>query len=129
MQVKFEQLEEGYEFPSTTYTLNPEAVSKYREAVGETPPPETASVSPMAIAAYGMTALSQALSLPPGAIHTAQEMEFIKLVPLGTTITCRARVVQKQARARFRMLAVEINICDQNNEPVLVEKTTLILPE
>jgi len=127
--VEFEQLEVGYEFPSTTYALTPEIISKYLEAVEEIPCPQIESVPPMAIAAYAMSALSQVLSLPPGSIHTAQEMEFLQSVPLGTTVSCSAKIVQKQARARFRLLVVEINIRDQDEELVLLEKTTLILPE
>ena len=127
--IEFEQLEEGYEFPSATYELTPETIASYLEAVGDITFLQTGSVPPMAIAAYAMSALSQVLSMPPGSIHTAQEMEFLKSVPLGTTVSCNARVVQKQARARFRLLVVEINISDQDEEVVLREKTTLILPE
>lgn len=123
----FDQLEAGHDFAPTSYLLTAEAVEAYREAVGDavTPPTEA---PPMAVAACGMAALARMLTIPPGAIHTAQEMQFLRPVPPGSRLQCQARVVQKQARARFRMLAVELAISTADG-PALVQKTTLIFPE
>lgn len=123
----FDQLEAGHEFAPTSCRLSAETVQAYREAVGDkvTPPAES---PPMAIAACGMAALARVLTIPPGTIHTAQEMQFLRPVPPESDLRCRARVVQKQARARFRMLAVEITISTADG-PALLQKTTLVLPE
>lgn len=123
----FDQLEVGHEFAPTSYRLTADAVEAYREAVGDavTPPAEA---PPMAVAACGMAALARVLIIPPGTIHTAQEMQFLRPVAPESRLQCRARVVQKQARARFRMLAVEVAISTADGQ-ALLQKTTLILPE
>ena len=83
---------------------------------------------PLAIAAYAMAALAKSLVLPPGSIHAAQELEFHKLVPVGTSISCRGRVAQKLSRGKLNMLVIEIEALDQCEEKVLSGKATLILP-
>ncbi len=127
-RIEYDLLVEGYELPLATFELTLEAVSRYIDAVGELSTPPIRSVPPLAMAAYALKALLQSITLPPGTIHTSQETEFFKSVPPWSTISCHAKVVQKQVRARFRSLAVETSILDQAGELVLRGKTTLILP-
>ena len=127
----FEQLAAGYEFPPSSYELKSSVISKYLEAVGKpskqnSPAPEF--VPPMAIAAYMMTAVSQSLSLPPGSIHVSQELEFFKLVPVGSTINCRGRVAQKLNRGKLHLLAIELDAQNQDQEKVLSGQATIIVP-
>ena len=123
---KYEELEVGYEFPNVSYELDPSIVSKYEEAV-EARSPLTNVVPPMAIAAYAMKAASQFVDMPPGSIHTSQEIEFLKPVTVGSHIYCQSRVIQKLSRANLNMLVIELATFDQDKEPVLSGKTTLIL--
>ena len=83
---------------------------------------------PLAIAAYVMTALSKSVILPPGSIHASQELEFFKLVPVGTSISCRSRVAQKLNRGKLHLLMIELEALNRDEEKVLSGKATLILP-
>jgi len=125
----FEQLAVGYEFPPVTYQLSESAISKYVEAVGEQQDFLTSgTVPPLAIGAYAMNALSQSFSIPPGSIHASQEFEFLKVVPIGTTITCCGKIAQKVERGRLSLVVLEINGLNQDKEKVLTGKATVAIP-
>jgi len=131
LPIKFEQLVVGYEFPPSSYELKASVISKYLEAVGKPNKQNSLAVEfvpPMAIAAYTMTTVVQSFSLPPGSIHASQELEFFKLVPVGTTINCRGRVAQKLNRGKLHLLAIELDAQNQYQEKVLSGQATIIVP-
>ncbi len=123
--ISYKDLVPGYEFPPTSYELNASLVSKYLRAVDSS---GGEFVPPLAIAAYAMTAMAGSLSLPPGSIHASQDLEFFKLVPIGATVNCQARVARKLTRGKMCMLILELNIFDQNKEKVQSGKATVMLP-
>ena len=134
---QYEQLEVGYEFPPVSYDISTEAISKYLEATDESSnlyyQPDnsqtlTGLVPPLAIAAYAMTALSQNLAFPPGTIHVSQELEFIKELMAGSRITCRAQLSRKHERRNLHLFAIDLSVLDQNQDIVLLGKTSFILP-
>jgi len=127
--ISFEELAVGYEFPATNYELSKSLIAKYLEAVGGQQYFLTSGVvPPLAIAAYAMTALSQSFSVPPGSIHASQEFEFLKLVPIGSTVSCGGKIVQKVQRGRLYLVVLEINALNQDKEKVLSGKATVAVP-
>ena len=127
--VSFEQLPIGFEFPAISYELSTSVISKYLEAVGESADFLASGITPpLAIAACAMTALSQSFTVPPGSIHASQEFEFLKLVPVGATIKCGGRLVQKLTRGSLNLIVIEINTLNQNRERVLTGKATIAVP-
>lgn len=125
----FEQLAVGHEFPPTTYQLSESVISKYVEAVdGQQDFLTSRIVPPLAIGAYAMTALAQSFSIPPGSIHASQEFEFLKIVPIGTTITCSGKIAQKIERGRLTLVVLEINVLNRDEEKVLSGKATVAVP-
>jgi len=129
--LKWDQLVPGYKFPPTSYELNASAVSKYLEAVDREDRWQASSVSefvpPMAIATYAMTAMSKSLQIPGGAIHTAEDLEFHKAVPIGATVSSHSKVDRKLSRGKFQMLTIELSILDDDDEQVVSGKASLIL--
>jgi len=125
--VNYEELIPGYEFPPASYELSASLVSKYLQAVDGA---GDGFVPPLAITACVIAAMSGSFSLPPGtiAIHASQELELLKLVPIGATIECHTRVAQKITRGKMSMLILELEIFDQGNEKVQSGKTTIALP-
>ncbi len=137
--VIYEQLVVGYELPHVSYELSAPAISKYLEAVnGESEQwhstkqggykPLSGFVPPMAIAAFSIGALLQSLQMLAGSIHASQELQFLRLVPIGATIECQARVAKKLHRGGLRLLAFELSTLNQEGEQVLSGKATLVLP-
>ncbi len=124
----FEQLAVGHEFPPTSYQLTESVISRYVEAVGgQQDFLALGIVPPLAIGAYAMNALSQSFSIPPGSIHASQEFEFLKVVPIGTTITCSGKIAQKVERGRLSLVVLEINGLNQDKEKVLTGKATVAI--
>jgi len=106
-------------------------ISKYLTAAGrpiENSSPLQEFVPPTAIAAYAMNAVAKSISLPPGSIHASQELEFLKAVPIGATIDCRGRIVQKINRGKLNLLVIELEALDREQEKVLSGKATIVVP-
>jgi len=124
-------LKVGHQFPSTSYQLDSSMVSDYLKAVDETSElyKSTNLVPPTAIVASAMSMLSESISFPPGAIHFHQELEFMDTVPIGETVTCQAKVSNREDRGKLHILTIELNICGQDRRPVLTGKTGFVLPE
>jgi len=124
--ISYEELTPGYKFPPASYDLSVSLVSKYLEAVDGT---GDGFVPPLAITALAIATMAGAIPLPPGniAIHASQELEFFKLVPIGTTIECHIGVSQKIARGKMSMLILELEVFDQDKEKVQSGKTTIAL--
>ncbi len=127
--ISFEESAVGYEFPPTSYELSESVIAKYLEAVGgQQHFLASGIVPPLAIATYAMTVLSQSFSVPPGSIHASQEFEFLKLVPIGSTISCGGKIAQKVQRGKLQLVALEINALNQDKEKVLSGKATIVVP-
>jgi hypothetical protein len=125
--ISYEELTPGYKFPPTTYELNASFVSKYLRAVDAA---GDGSVPPLAITACAIASMTESVPLPPGtiAIHASQDLEFLKLVPVGATIECHIGVAQKIARGKMSMLILEIEVFDEGKEKVQSGKATVALP-
>ena len=127
--LSFKQLPVGFEFPPTSYQLTEPVIAKYLEAVGETSDFLTSGVvPPLAIAACAMTALSQSFTVPPGSIHASQELEFLRVVPIGTSISCGGKIAQKLERGSLNLVILEINVTNQAGEKVMTGKATIAAP-
>jgi len=87
------------------------------------------TVPPLAIAAFAMTALAKSFSVPPGSIHASQELEFLKKVPVGATVSCGGRIAQKVERGRLSLVVLEIDAVNQDQEKVLAGKATIAIPQ
>lgn len=119
----------GYQFPPISYELTGPVVAKYLDAVGERQDfLKLRIVPPLAIAACAMTALSQSFAVPPGSIHASQELEFLKIVPVGATISCGGRIAHRLERGRLNLMSIEISALDQDEEKVLTGKATIAMP-
>jgi hypothetical protein len=125
--ISYEELTPGYKFPPATYELSASFVSKYLKAVDGA---GVGFVPPLAITACAIATMTKSVPLPPGtiAIHASQELEFFKMVPIGTTIECHIGVAQKIARGKMSMLILEIEVFDKDKEKVQSGKATIALP-
>ena len=127
--LSFKQLPVGFEFPPISYELTEPVIGKYLEAVGEETDLLTSGiVPPLAIAACAMTALSQSATVPPGSIHASQELEFLKVVPIGASISCGGKIAQKLERGSLNLVILEINVMNQAGEKVMTGKATIAAP-
>ncbi len=130
-KVEYYQLFAGFEFPAQSYTLDYQTVSLYLEATGDNHElfRKEGLVPPMAVTAFAMASLAGAVSMPPGTIHVSQELDFLRVVKIGDTITCRSVVSRKVDRGGLRLMNTDITVTNQNQEQVLTGKVGFVLPE
>jgi acyl dehydratase len=130
-KIEYHQLCAGFEFLPQSFILDSQAVSLYLEAVKESSDlyRNEGLVPPMAVTAYAMAALSRAVTMPPGTIHVSQELDFLKLVRVGDTITCQSTVSRKVNRGGLRLMNTDITVLNQNQEKVLTGRVGFVLPE
>jgi hypothetical protein len=100
--ISYEKLTPGYKFPPTTYELTPSFVSRYLKAVEGS---DAGFVPPLAMTACAIATMTKAVPLPPGtiAIHASQELEFLRLVPVGVTVECHKSRFSMRARRKYSL--------------------------
>ena len=107
--------------------------ASYRAAVDDDAPPSNPAsggehvVPPMAVAAMVMGAAMEAVELPAGAVHTAQEIEFARPVEEGVPLACSATVVSNSVRRGTRFIVLEMLGVD-GGETALSARSTIAIP-
>ncbi len=130
-KIDIRQVETGFEFSPATYRLDAATVADYLAAVEEPAPlyRDTGLVPPMAVAALALASLSGSMTMPPGAIHVSQEVEFLSSVNISDTVTSRAVVARSQRRSNMHMVTVDMRVADERQKEILTARTSFILPE
>lgn len=130
-KIEYYQLTAGFEFPPQSYLLDSVTVALYLDATQDSDElfRQGGLVPPMAVTAFAMTALSQSIRMPSGTIHVSQELDFLKLVHVGDTITCHSKISRKVERGGLRLMNTDISVLNQNQEKVLTGKVGFVLPD
>ena len=121
--------QERLELDLGAWTVNEEFVAAYLEAVGDESPAyfQHRLAPPLALAARGLGGLLQKLELPPGAIHSVQEIETKKPIPFGAQVTAQAVVGPARRRGDMELLAVGLSLQDRGGAPALESKSTVLV--
>ena len=129
-KIDYRELTAGYEFEPASFRLDTGSVLEYLDAVeGDKRIYEKGNiVPPMSIAALAMTAMSAKLSIPPGAIHVSQDLQFLIPVAFNESVTSYTRVNGIIHRGKFHMITIGINVLNKENTPVLNGETSFLLP-
>ena len=112
-----------------SWELTDEFVHDYLGAVGDDLPlyARHGLVPPVALAARAMGSLLERLGLPPGAIHSLQEVSALAPVAVGQVITARASVGQPKRRGGMEFITAAVCISDKAGKDVLSSKTTVLV--
>ena len=120
-------LEPGQRLFSQSMAVSAAHAAAYRSAVGDDGAlAEEHLVPPMALAAMVMGAAMEAVELPAGAVHTAQELEFGQPVAEGATLACSATVVSNSVRRGTRFIVLEMRGGD-GTETALAARSTIAI--
>ena len=129
LPITYDQLTVGYEFPQASYELSASAVANYLRGVGQQGAIAVEFVPPLAITACTIATMSESMEFTSGVIHASQDLEFYKLVPVGSVIQCQSRVAGKVDRGKMHMLTIEYNAFNKDKEKVQSGKATLVLSD
>lgn len=130
MTVSLAALPKGHEFAETRYEITPEWVSAYvaaveDEAIALLP---DAPCPPLALAALSIRALLDQASLPEGAIHVAQELQFTRAARPGDALVVRARIASRGERQGWVLMSVDVAVEDKAGSPVMNGRAAITFP-
>lgn len=127
----YQQLVPGLTFSPASYVIDASAVGGYLKAIGSGQSVGNVSraVPPVIVAGLSMKGMMEQVKLDSGSIHLSQELEFLRAVSVGETVTCRASVGKKQERAGLKMVTFEMEIFNACGEKVMTGKTLVGIPE
>lgn len=122
-------LPHGYVFPPGPVSLTPEAVAAYVAATQDgSAYASSGGVPPLAVAALALRRLLEACTLPPGSLHTGQEIEFHAVVRPGDELTMTGQIAQRSERAGMAIVVVEFAV-SRPDSPVVTGRTTVMAPQ
>ncbi|MBN2074155.1 MAG: MaoC family dehydratase N-terminal domain-containing protein [Dehalococcoidales bacterium] len=129
-KIDYEKLTTGFEFEPSGFRIDGDSMNKYLDAVdGDKNIYEKDNiVPPMSVAALAMTAMAEGISMPPGAVHVSQDIQFLNTVRINEELTSVARVNRIVKRGKIHMLSIGINVVNEQNTSVLEGETSFILP-
>jgi 3-hydroxybutyryl-CoA dehydratase len=105
------------------------SVEEYLRAVGDTLPLylELGLTPPIALAAGALGSLLQRLDLPPGAVHSLQEIEALGPVPFGVDITGTASLSPPRRRGDLEFITAGFSLSEGTGRQVLSGKSTVLV--
>lgn len=124
---KYIELAEGYEYPVSIITFNEQDIIAYLKATNDSNSIyfKLGMVPPLAVAARVLAELSQGIVSPPNTVHSSQELEFKKVIPIGEQFKLIAKVEEKLDRGYLHLLTTGFRIFDPNQNLVMAGKITV----
>lgn len=105
-------------------------VLAYLRAVGDEQPiyAGTGLAPPMFGVAMALGQILQRRALPPGAIHSLQEFDTLRPIPIGSGLRTACSLERQRERAGLRFLTFGIDMNTPEGDTALAIKTTLMVP-
>ena len=112
------------------WEVGEEFVREYLAAVDDPSPGyfKYSLVPPLALAARTMGSLLEHLALPPGAIHSLQEITTLAPIPFGQEVTAKASLGPPKRRGGMDFVTAGFTLKDLHGHDVLGGKSTVLIP-
>lgn len=132
--MRISELKLGDKLPVLTFTLEPNKIKDYLEAVEEssgyfTQWSQGEIAPPITCASLAVGSLFNEMEFPAGTIHLSQEITLNKPVKVGQILLCRSSLIRDQVRRNLRIMTLQLEIGNEAGEKVLEGKTTFIFSE
>ena len=121
------EAEQKLDLGSIDATLD--SVETYLRSVGDSSPiyNEAGIAPPLFSAASALGSLLKELALPPGAIHSLQEIETVTPVVIGREVTAHALVEKPRRRAGLEFVTVVCTV-ESHGSTAIRSKSTVLVP-
>ena len=121
------EAEQKLDLGSIDATLD--SVETYLRSVGDSSPiyNEVGIAPPLFSAASALGSLLKELALPPGAIHSLQEIETVTPVVIGSEVTAQALVEKPRRRAGLEFVTVVCTV-ESHGSTAIKSKSTVLVP-
>ncbi len=112
-----------------SFDATQDSVDEYLDSVGDglSIYKETGFAPPLYSAASALGALLRELALPPGAIHSLQEVKTLSPVAIGSSVNVSALVEKPRRRAGLEFITVVCSI-ESDGALALTSKSTVLAP-
>ena len=112
------------------WTITEDSVRQYLGAVGDSQLAyfDHLMVPPLALSAYALGGLLDKLALPPGAIHSLQEIRTVRPVGFGEQITAVAQLERSRQRGGLEFTTASYVLTNSAGAQVQTGKTTVLVP-
>ena len=112
-----------------SWKVTEEWTQRYLRAVGDDRPEYSDSglAPPLGLAAWALGSLLERLDLPPGAIHSLQELETLSPVRLGDQISATASIGRPKRRGDMGFIAAGYTMENEAGRPVVRGKSTVLV--
>ena len=113
------------------WEVTEEYLNDYLAAVGDSNPGyvQHGLVPPVALAARTLGTLLEHLDLPPGAIHSLQEIVTLEPVPIRQKLTETASISPPRRRGGMEFITAAFNLKNDQGQEVLAGKSTVLVIE
>ena len=111
------------------WTITEAVIREYLNAVGDPSRlyREARLAPPLALAAYALGALLQRLTLPPGTVHSLQEVKIQRAVQFGEELRGIASLGRPKLRGKKHFLTISYSLRDQAGLEVQTGKSTVLV--
>ncbi len=125
--VPFASLRAGQVFPPRGFSIDAQALCRFRACLGETPEPGDTCIPAFLLNEF--LTLKAALRLPPGVLHASETVTVLAPVHVGQPLRASVRIEETAIRngKRFVVLAQEV-WAEGAAEPALRITRTLFWP-
>ena len=127
MALSLSDLPAGHVFQPIEIVLDAGRCRAYRDATGDGLDVYEArnDVPPLAVAAFALGVLLESVGLPPGTLHANESVQAHAVVPVGSTVECRARVAQRSQRGGWVVTVLESEMILGASAAVFARATVL----
>ncbi len=133
LTIDYSELTPGQSVSRRSYLLDREMIADYMSAVQDgsghlSSRDGTTLAPPMSIAALSVGGVVKDLQIPGGSLHVGQEIDFVRAVPLGESLSCEVTVKQNSVRGGWRFMVLESEVRDSEGRNVMSGRSTVLVP-
>ena len=128
--------DQGQEIDLGAWEVTGDLVQEYTQAVGDPLPLyfRCQLAPPLALAAWSLGRLLNHLKLPSGAIHSLQEMESLRAVRFGETVSASVQLSKPRRLGSLEFITAAYCVRSKfpdsdHGHPILTGKTTVLVPQ
>ncbi len=125
-------LPKGHQFSPPPFGLPRKFLDDYVSATRDTSTvyDEAGLAPPLAVATRALGVLLNEVELPPGSLHTGQEIEMRTGIPTAAKLTLSGRIAQRSERGGLIIAVLQFDVtANDGTEPALTGRTTVVMPQ
>jgi hypothetical protein len=123
----------GQEFPPVAFKVTSADLEAYLDSVDDKNQCYASGngehyLPPLLLTALALKQLLLAVELPPGSVHTGQEIEMRQATRVSEKLVMQSRVAQRSERAGLVISTLEFKVVTEAGDAALEGRATVVIP-